>query len=339
MKMNMKIKHITVSAAIALLVLLGYYTVRGDAGTKPQEPVAEFDFHANGKSFAKRAANYHERGEFDISYRLYEQGVANGWVEIRDFYAVLRDDARELAQRYPEHLMTVLCDNGHKNPKMWPVVRIRPGDKVRLWKGKGLVPKKDWLDEDEREQLLNCAAENGSREVYERPTLTLDECRQTLARYDLLRNNVQGLINTTINCLVMVNPDDEALEALRKDLLKLKSEIRVARTRFVSYTLVSPFLAETTRLRRIANDTFLQMLFNHDANAGKRMDAVSMLAHTCHKDILMSCDECVRIQFCDTMSGLKRLSKPEEWAHFQSVTTMIDSYDPGKKLGADAWWG
>ena len=284
------------------------------------------------------ATRYHNQGEYSLAYRIYAWLVDNGQTERRDFFRVLSNDARSLATAYPKMRMTVLRDDGAKNPQDWPVVQIRPEDKAAVWKSKGVTPKKDWLTPKEWESLLKKVSGAEMEVSYERPGLTLEECRRTLELYDLLREHVQKLLDDTEDTLVRGASGDEALETLRRNLLALKKEIRTARTRFVSYTLVSPFLAETVRLRRIAKDNFFQMLLNHRANAGKRLDAISMLAQACHNEILMSCAEDVRIQFADVVSGLKRMSRPAEWEHFKTVTTMLDSYDPSKKRGADAWW-
>ena len=310
----------------------------GKHAQPPAEPAAETaHVRDEAKDIIGHAAKYHAQCEYRLSYRLYSRGVGLGRIRARDFYRVLRDDALGLDAAYPERRMTVLRDDG-RNPAYWPVVKIWPEDKARIWGRKGVTPKTDWLTK--REWIAETTNPKGCAFATrnERPALTLEECRRTLARYDLLRDHVQALLDGTEERLVCDAPGDADLESLRRDLLGLKEKIRKARTRFVSYTLVSPFLAETVRLRLIAGDNFFQMLLNHRANAGRRLDAVSMLALACHKDILMSCTEDVRIQFCDVVSGLKRISRPAEWEHFKTVTTMLDSYDPAKKRGADAWW-
>lgn len=285
----------------------------------------------------KQAVIYHEKEEYDLSYRIFKQCVDRGWIDARAFLNVMEADAHALATLYHENRLAVLHDNDRENPEEWPVARIPNAMKILIWKDKGITPKKDWLTKKEMEKFMPDASRFNVTVQVNAP-LTLDECRQTLARYELLRKYVQALLEQTEATLVNDRPGDANLEALRADLLKLKRAVRINRTQFVSYDLVSPFLAETVRLRRIADDSFFQMLFNHKANAGKRLDAVSMLALACHKNILMSCTEDVRMQFVDTISGLRRLSKPVEWEHFTMVTTLLDSFDPAKKRGADAWW-
>lgn len=310
----------------------------------PSLPLAEIGYGiGNGRaekaSCEKRAAAYRRKAEYGLAYRLYARGVTQGWISIQEFYTVLKEDAGVLAKTYPERRLTVLFDDGTDNVEQWPLVRMLPEEKAKIWKRKGVAPKKDWLTEKDykrissQERFLQVVRFNEKQ-----PMLTLVETRSVLERYDLLRDHIQWLLNLTENQIVDATSEVDGLDALRYKILQLKKEVRVARTRFVSYTLVSPFLAETVRLRRKAHDNFIQMVFNHRANAGKRLDAISMLALSCHKDILLSCTEDVRLQFCDTMSGLKRISRPVEWEHFQVVVTMLDSYDPGKKRGADAWW-
>ena len=334
---------VSVFALCALPFLTGCSSPAVAAAEPTLSPIDELRLETGrGPDDARRciavATRYHGQGEYSLAYRIYAWSVDNGQAERREFFRVLGEDARSLAAAYPETRMTVLRDDGAKDPRDWPVVRIRPEDKAAAWKSKGVTPNKDWLTPKEWGSLLKKVSGSELEVSYERPGLTLEECRRTLERYDLLREHVQKLLDDTEDTLVRGAPGDEALESLRRDLLVLKKEIRGARTRFVSYTLVSPFLAETVRLRRIAKDSFFQMLLNHRANAGKRLDAVSMLAQACHNEILMSCTEDVRIQFCDVVSGLKRISRPAEWEHFKTVTTMLDSYDPSKQRGADAWW-
>lgn len=329
---------LTIALAVALAAAIPVH--KAGAGNLPLEELRlETGREASEADACKtHATAYHDRGETSLSYRTFDHGVERGWIEARAFYRVLRGDAKKLAAAYPEKRMTVLRETGKKKPEGWQVVRIRPEDKTRIWKKKGVTPKKDWLTRKEWNKVKRTEAETGIESLDEKPALSLEECRRTLERYDLLRDYVQKVLDGTEARLVREAPGDAALESLRRDLLALKKEIRGARTRFVSYTLVSPFLAETVRLRKIAKDDFFRMLFNHRANAGKRLDAISMLALACHKDILMSCTEDVRIQFADVVSGLKRMSRPAEWDHFKTVTTLLDSYDPSKKRGADAWW-
>lgn len=293
---------------------------------------------SDAEACARYAIDYHKQEEYALSYRLYARGVERGWITARDYFIVLSNDAMSLNTAYPEKRQTVLQDDGTNDPDKWPVVRIQPAIKTRIWKKKGIAPKRDWLTVQEMTTISASVDKNGIEILQGKATITLEECRRTLAHYDLLRNHVQMFLDGTENRLVREAPGNADLETLRRDLMTLKEAIRVSRTCFVSYTLVSPFLAETVRLRRIARDNFCQMLFNHQANAEKRLDAVSMLALGCHRDILMSCSEDVRIQFCDVVAGLKRISRPVEWEHFKVVTTMLDSYDPAKKCGADAWW-
>ena len=326
--------------AIPFLVVADPPGKGGTVGTSPMDElrnvVGRQDEEA--KRCVEQASAYHRKEEYDLSYRLYARCVARGWTDGRAFYLVMDADARKLATKYHEQRLTVLFDDGSKKPEQWPVAHLSPAVKTAIWKEKGVTPKRDWLTRKNMEAILADHSQPTVEVSDEKPDLTLEECRRTLAMYDLLREHIQSQLKQTENRLVEERPGDKELEALRLDLLKLKENVRTWRTRFVSYNLVSPFLAETVRLRRIAKDSFFQMLFNHRANAGKRLDAVSMLALACHKDILLSCTEDVRIQFCDTISGLKRISKPAEWEHFTVLTTMLDSYDPGKKRGADAWW-
>lgn len=330
------------AAALIALVPTPKAVARPDSGTGivPLEDlrIATGRDASAAENRTKLADDYHDRGEYGLCYRIYQGCVASGRIDGRAFYKVLNNDAMELQAAFPEKRMTVLCETPKAKPEKWLVVRLSAEDKTRIWKKKGVAPKADWLTHGEWKALAPDASAKGVESSDERPSLTLEECRRTLERYDLLREHVQALLDGTEDRLVREAPGDEALESLRRDLLALKKNVRIARTRFVSYTLVSPFLAETVRLRRIAKDSFLQMLFNHRANAGKRLDAISMLALACHNEILMSCTEDVRIQFCDVVSGLKRISRPAEWEHFKTVTTMLDSYDPSKKRGADAWW-
>ena len=70
----------------------------------------------------------------------------------------------------------------------------------------------------------------------------------------------------------------------------------------------------------------------------KIKEAVLLLARSCHYNWLYTSSEDVRIQFCETIKNMKDIVGKAEWEEFKVLTSMLDSDDPSKKRGADAWW-
>ena len=186
-----------------LPILACVKSAAADPGANEQGelPIGELPYasgwqQVNPSRHAKQASIYHEKGEYDLSYRIFKQCVDRSWIDARVFLNVMEADAHALTNLYHENRLTVLYDTDSENPEEWLVARIPNDMKILIWKDKGITPKNDWLTKKEMAKFMPDASRfNVTAQV--NALLTLDECRQTLARYDLLRKYVQALLEQT----------------------------------------------------------------------------------------------------------------------------------------------
>jgi hypothetical protein len=106
-----------------------------------------------------------------------------------------------------------------------------------------------------------------------------------------------------------------------------------ARCNYVSYQVISPALAEISKEHYIA--TFKWLGFN-DKQTIK--NSVIKLAHSFHNEWLFASTEEVRQQYSEVIKTLKDDFGKAEWEELKVITTLVDSNDPSKPRGADAWW-
>lgn len=73
------------------------------------------------------------------------------------------------------------------------------------------------------------------------------------------------------------------------------------------------------------------------ADESKLEEAVTYLSHAAHKVWLQECDESVRKQLRDIKLHIKEISSEAVRKDLEILSTLLDSDDPSKKMGADAW--
>ena len=110
----------------------------------------------------------------------------------------------------------------------------------------------------------------------------------------------------------------------------LKQNLMDARCNYVSYRIISPVLAEVSKEHYIA--TLLE-------DKHKIKDSILLLTHAFHTEWLYTSKEDIRLQFCELVKALKDDIGKAEWEELKTVTTLLDSNDPSKPRGAEAWWG
>lgn len=98
--------------------------------------------------------------------------------------------------------------------------------------------------------------------------------------------------------------------------------------------MISPYLWEVQHRIFLADSDYLSLKFKDKKTLD---DAVRFLAKSCHKEWLYQASEDVRLQFVDTQKALKQVASKAELEDYKVVTTLLDSLDPSKKRGADAW--
>lgn len=166
--------------------------------------------------------------------------------------------------------------------------------------------------------------------------LAPEQIKTKISQFDFLKKSVHTIEKIVDNELT--KSDREHLPTIVKyfkQIEKLKTEIKKKRTDFVSYDVISPYLADATRWLIVSKGKWYLLIFE-DKEAFKI--AIKNLTQSCHQNLLMESNEDVRIQFFEVQKQLKSAVGKDEFEELKVLTTLMDSNDPNKKHGADAWW-
>lgn len=169
--------------------------------------------------------------------------------------------------------------------------------------------------------------------------LTHNKISETLEIFDVLKFSVstlQTILDLTIQQNFKQIDQDELskLNGYKKQTKEMKVEIKDKHTQFLSYDVVSPYLAAVNQWLYLAKAKGTWFQLNE-----KAFDiAIKNLSLACHHQKLMECSEEVRLQFFEVQKTLKSMVGKEEFEELKVLTTLQDSNDPSKKRGADAWW-
>ena len=167
------------------------------------------------------------------------------------------------------------------------------------------------------------------------PFVDKDKANATLLQYDIIKKNLKIYMNLLITKYPLTGStsDKQAYLNLKRQCEILKRNIIASRCNYVSYHVVSPRMAEISKQLYLATFKWLGL-----DDKQKIKEAVLLLARSCHYNWLYTSYEDVRIQFCETIKNMKDIVGKAEWEEFKVLTSMLDSDDPSKKRGADAWW-
>ncbi len=164
--------------------------------------------------------------------------------------------------------------------------------------------------------------------------LNIEEIKGILQKYNFLKksiNNLHRLKSDFIkNCSI-----EELREArpVLNETASLKERVKKMRTDFISYTVISPYLANTERLICLST---AKELIGH--NEEYLREAVKTMARGVYKDLLLQSHQDVREQFVDVSHKLKQIAGDKELEDLKVIQTLADTASKAKKTGADLWW-
>lgn len=166
--------------------------------------------------------------------------------------------------------------------------------------------------------------------------LSQEEVHSGIENYDNLKKSVQ-VLQALVNQQLRKSKKEDLPQIIdfSKRIKELKSNIKNKRTQFISYDVISPYLADVARWLVISQGKWYLMIFE-DKEAFKM--AVKNLSLACHQSLLMESTDEVRLQFFEVQKILKAQTSKEELEELKVLTSLQDSTDPSKKRGADAWW-
>ncbi len=166
-------------------------------------------------------------------------------------------------------------------------------------------------------------------ETYRISLVKDDEALRTLEIYDALKDAAMKL-DTLLEREVQRNYSDD-IRAKCKTLQAMKRSVKQGRTRYLSWEVVAPYIANTKCLVEKAT-----AWYNDDEDA--LMEAGMFLAKGVHKEWLMQSDVDVRIEFGVVYQSIKEELSAAEMEYLKVLTTLTSSLDPSKPMGADLWW-
>ena len=167
--------------------------------------------------------------------------------------------------------------------------------------------------------------------------LTKDTARNWAMEFEMQKQCIQ-LCHRQFLCTYRPVESDETRNEYRQLWNRneaLKRDIINARCNFISRGVISPYLAETEKCLFLAKGEWYRLYKSHTDELYK---AVDFIATPAHKEWLYESDDETREQFIRAWSEMKKLSSRREWEEFQVIVTLRESFDPSKKVGAEAWW-
>lgn len=147
--------------------------------------------------------------------------------------------------------------------------------------------------------------------------------------FDILKNSAKK-VNGLLEYAVRQTNDPNQINHLR-DLqvrfTQLQELIVNARTRFLSYDVVSPAIALAKYKVRKDRDHFTRV-----------REHFNVFSRRVHMDFIYESNEDVRQQFLELLRNAKKNLSVRQWDDIITETTLTDSIDKSKARGGNSWW-
>ena len=168
-------------------------------------------------------------------------------------------------------------------------------------------------------------------ESYDFALEDIDNVKSILKQYDIVKKSLKFYLRVTQEKYLQgYEAEESRIRKLLDKCNSLKKHAEENRCKFLSFTVLSPYLAETSR------KLYLATLGVDDKKKVK--ESVDFLAHHCHTGWLYVVHESVREQYLDIIKKMKDAFGQAEWDEMKVRTTLLDSWDESKKRGAEVWW-
>ena len=160
--------------------------------------------------------------------------------------------------------------------------------------------------------------------------IDLKEAKEVLSLYNILKTS-QINLHKQLETFALAEPSNQII-GLMNEQSRLKKEIKERYQNYISYTIVSPYLAFADYQIFVSNEKWI----GHDYD--KLEKAAKAMAKGAYKDILLESNEDVRDQFYRVFQRLKNTAGDKEWEDLRVVQTLVNSSSISKKTGIDIWW-
>ncbi|MCX8163731.1 MAG: hypothetical protein N3D10_04245, partial [Candidatus Micrarchaeota archaeon] len=168
------------------------------------------------------------------------------------------------------------------------------------------------------------------------PVIPIDEAKSILNKYDSLKKSHDELCKHFIE--ILKNSRQETFKYfldLKKDADMLKKHIIEQRKLYLSYNIISPYIARTEQLIFLSsNASILSIGHNKELLA----EAVKTLAQGVSKDLILQAEQDVRQQFFYVIKKIKDLAGTAEFEELKTLQSLVDKISDKKVLGGSSWW-
>lgn len=151
-----------------------------------------------------------------------------------------------------------------------------------------------------------------------------------LDQYDVLKDFIQKWIDLERTQATSLKNVSRHLKTI-KHLERVKTKVVQNREQFLSYEVLSPILAETSRRLALAKKTWV----GHHKT--KVRSAVDYLSDHAKQEWPKQCNREVRLQFLDLLKEFKNLAGEKEFGDLE-VRAAIMKSDSDKTIGGKSWW-
>lgn len=162
------------------------------------------------------------------------------------------------------------------------------------------------------------------------PFLDDDTISSSLKQYDAIKDALGKWIEMEMKQTSLRKNLRQHIQ-VKKRLDSLKETIVKERTSFLSYSVMSPILAETSRRFWLANQRFI----GHDKETTQT--AVEFLSKHTQANWPRECSEDVRRQWFEVLKQLKGMAGEAERQEYEALAGILKP-DSDATLGGKAWW-
>lgn len=187
-----------------------------------------------------------------------------------------------------------------------------------------------YLSENERHAMIK------HEEEHPVAILNIHEVRRVLEDYDALKLSQLSLAKILKEQIIIATGDDldEVVEILSEHKTFV-SNIISTRCNYVSFNVISPYLARTEQLIFLSEKAHFLSI---GSSSEMLNDAAKTLSRAAKENLLMESDEAVRGQFFEVYSQLGDIAGDAELEDLKALQALVDRLGKEKELGSSRWW-
>lgn len=179
------------------------------------------------------------------------------------------------------------------------------------------------------------------------PTVTIEEVISLLDKYNQLKSSLTE-IQTLLGDPSVETDEVAKVKELSQKHQTLVEEVKRTRCDYLSFDVISPYLARTEQLVFISRidkpEVGSPLTFLPD-NSLKKLRAIETLreaakifAYVADKKILFDSHSTIREQFVRVYNKFKETAGPAHFDEFEPIKVIASQLEKEQNLGAERWW-